>query len=65
MSTKKTGLLYQDVSEKDVARLSNEAENRLHAQSRNVTLRSLSYLKFAFENYRGSGMIVKTESDIG
>ena len=65
MSTKKADLLHQDVSETDISRLSHEAENRLHSQSRNASLRSLSYLKFAFENRRGSTMIVKTEPEIG
>jgi len=64
MPTKKADLLHQDVSEKVISRLSHEAEDRLQSQGRKTTLRSLSYLKFAFENRRGSAMIVRTEPDI-
>lgn len=65
MSKQKADWLHQDVSEKDISRLSDEAETRFQSQGRSTTLRSLSYLKFAFENRRGSTMIVKTEPEIG
>ena len=65
MPTNKADLLHRNVSEVDISRLSDEAEKRLRSQSKNETLRSLSYLKFAFQNRNGSTVLVKTDPEIG